>query len=77
MIKRTRKGHLNINATVASEMRHYLKAHGNFNAYELTEAINNQLGGVEVVTVQQVRSRLSKAHEFGINLKKNGAYYFN
>ena len=75
MIKRTRKGHLNINATVASEIVHHLKVYGKFTAYDLVEAINNQIGR-EDVTLQQVRSRISKAHDFGIRLKRNGSYYY-
>ena len=79
MIKRTRKGHLNINATVASEMRYHLKTYGKFNAYEIVDAINNQLGNEsnEQVTISQVRSRISKAADFGINLNRVGSYYYN
>jgi len=79
MIKTTRKGHLNINATVASEMRYHLRKYGKFNAHEIVEAINNQLGSEsnEQVTISQVRSRISKAADFGLNIKRVGSYYYN
>lgn len=74
-IKRNRKGHININATVKDAIRYAIARYKQFNAHDVMAVINNLLPEEEKLTLKQVQTRLSKEIQVDKTLQRTGSYY--